>query len=137
MKETNPLEYTMMLDSYTIDRTEFIEKYDNGEDKTKVELNIGKFIEALNTKDYEYIYNHLDEEFKNNNYKTVNDLEKYITTNFYDKNSISLDKYEEQNGIYIYDLNLKNAKNESESKALRIVLELEDNRNFVMSFSME
>ena len=136
MRETNPLEYTMLLDTYTIENTEFIEKYDNGNDKTKIELNIGKFIEALNSKDYQYIYSHLDEEFKNNNYKTIEILKNYIKSNFYDKNEIELNKYSEQSGIYAYDLILKNAKNETETKSLKVILKLEDNRNFIMSFSI-
>lgn len=135
-RETLPMKYTLILDTHTIDLPEYIEKYDNGNDKTKVELNIGKFIEALNTKDYQYIYNHLDEQFRNNNYRTVNDLKNYIELNFYDQNTISLNKYSEQNGIYIYDLILKNTKNEIDTKSLKVVLKLEDNRDFAMSFSM-
>ncbi len=135
-RESSVMKYTLLLDTYTIDLSEFIEKYDNGTDKTKVELNIGKIVEAVNNKDYEYIYNQLDEEFKNNNFKTKDILENYIKSNFYDKNNINIDKYEKQNDIYIYDLTLKNAKNELQTKSLKIVLKLEENRNFVMSFSM-
>ena len=135
-KETSVMKYTLLLDTYTIDLPEFIEKYDAGNNKTKVELNIGKFIEALNNSDYDYIYKHLDEQFKSNNFKTINEFENYIKLNFYNKNSINLQEYEEQNDIYIYDLTLKNVENELQSKSLRVVVKLLENRNFVMSFSM-
>lgn len=136
MQETNPLEYIMFLDSYTIEREEFIEKYNKGDDKAKVELNIGRFIEALNNKDYSYIYNHLDERFKSNNFETVDKLEAYMKSNFYDKNSINLGTYQEQNGIYIYDLIVNNAKNEMERKSFRIMVKLKENRDYIISFTI-
>lgn len=134
--ETNTLNFKVVLDTYTVDLPEFTEKYDEGNNKTKVELNIGKFIEALNNSDYDYIYKHLDEQFKSNNFKTINEFENYIKLNFYNKNSVNLQEYEEQNDVYIYDLVLKNSQNDAQSKSLRVVVKLLDNRDFVMSFSM-
>ncbi len=136
LQETSPLDYTMFLDSYTIEIPESIKKYDNSKDKEKVELNIGKFIEALNTNDYKYIYNHLDEEFRNNNYKSLEQFENYCKSSFYEKNSINLNSYEAQGDIYMYNVVLTNLKDKSQNKLLKIVLKLEENREYVMSFSM-
>ena len=49
--------YSVVLDTYTIDLPEFIEKYNSANEKTKVGLNIQKVFDAINNEDYEYVYN--------------------------------------------------------------------------------
>ena len=63
--------YSVVLDTYTIDLPEFIEKYNSANEKTKVGLNIQKVFDAINNEDYEYVYNKLDNTFKQTNFKTV------------------------------------------------------------------
>ena len=48
--------YSVVLDTYTIDLPEFIEKYNSANEKTKVGLNIQKVFDAINNEDYETIY---------------------------------------------------------------------------------
>ena len=43
-KEVSVMNYTVILDTYTLDLPEFIEKYDSGTDEEKVKLNINKII---------------------------------------------------------------------------------------------
>ena len=54
-----------MLDSYTINTPRFLEEYQKSNEQEKVELTINKVFEALNNKDFKYIYGKLDENYKN------------------------------------------------------------------------
>ena len=74
----NTVNYNVILDTYTIDTEEFLAKYNAGNEKTKAGMNVERFFEALNRKDFTYIYNHLDESFKNNYYNNVEALKEYL-----------------------------------------------------------
>mgnify|MGYP000081844256 CR=1 FL=1 len=52
-------------------KDEFIEKYNSANEKTKVGLNIQKVFDAINNEDYEYVYNKLDNTFKQTNLKIM------------------------------------------------------------------
>ena len=137
-RQYTPLNCKVLLDNYTIDSEEFIKKYDEGNSQTKVGMNIEKFISALNCKDYEYIYSKLDEAFKNNNFKTIDDLKKYLDNNSYSTNKITYNTFEEKgNGIYTYQTEISDASNDnSPIKELTIIMKLNANREYVMSFSI-
>lgn len=51
------MNFTVILDTYTIDLPEFTEKYTKASDEEKVLLNIQKGFTAINDKDYRYVYN--------------------------------------------------------------------------------
>ena len=63
-------EFRLMLDAYTLDLPEFLEKYNSTNEQGKVVLNIQKFIDAINSYDYNYAYNCLSTGFKTNYFKT-------------------------------------------------------------------
>ena len=172
------MEFTIKLDSYTIDIPEFIEKYDGGNDQTKVAMNIEKVIQALNNKDYNYIYGKLDETFKRNNFETINKFEEYMKNNFFEKNQIYSGVYSKKGDIYTYELKVKEIDEEIDEiideitidegideetdeitnqeideetdeeiieetdeedmnlKDVTIIMKLLEDRNFVMSFSI-
>lgn len=131
------MQYTVILDTYTIDLPEFIQKYDAGNDETKIGLNISKVIEAINNKDYEYIYNKLNETFRNNNFNNISVLEEFIKNNFYNISEIKDFSYNQEGNVYICTINLKNKENESDnSKNVTILMRLLEDRNFEISFSL-
>ena len=104
-KETGVMNYTLQLDTYTIDSQEFIEKYNKGSEQLKVGMNLEKIFQALNRKDYEYIYKKLHNTFKTNNFPTLQSFEDYMEENFFDMNKIDYGKFEEKSGIlenYLY-----------------------------------
>ena len=120
------LDYTVVLDTYTVDLPEFTEKYNKVSAQEKVALNINKVITALNYKDYEYLSNKL-----------------------YDNNEINFGKFsDEGNGIYTYQIELSEISNENEAAQegkgdnfarikMNIVMQLKEGTDFVMSFSIE
>lgn len=132
-KETAIMEYTVILDTYTIDLPEFIEKYNNGTEQQKVALNIEKFMQAINTKDYKYAYNCLADSFKNNYFKTQAEFENYARENFYENSTVEYNQFESQGDIYTYSVILKD-KVSGEQKTKTFIMRLGEGTNFVLSF---
>ena len=128
--EKSIMDYTLILDTYTVDLPEFIEEYKSATDKNKVGMNIEKFISAVNQGDYKYIYSKLDKTFKQNTFPTENDLQKYITNNFLEKNDIQYLKFSQEGDICIYETKI-NEKN------FNIIMQLGEGTEFTMSFSFE
>lgn len=137
-KENGVLNYTAMLDLYTIDIPQFIEKYDSCNAQEKVILNIDKIEQALNLKDYSYIFSKLAQSFKDNKYKTEEDFENYIKTALYDNIEIEYKDFLNEGETYIYNLTIKNALNKSDKGIdMQIIMQLKEDRDFVMSFSIK
>lgn len=134
---TKGMYYTVILDTYTLDLPEFIEKYDAGNDETKLTLNVGKIIEAINNKDYEYVYNKMNETFRNNNFSNISTLEQFINNHFYNINEVQDFSYRQEGKVFICTIGLKNKEKSSDTiKSITILMELKDNRNFEISFSI-
>lgn len=128
----------IMLDTYTVDLPEFIEKYNKANDSTKVGYNIERFISAVNDKDYKYAYNCLDEVYRKNNMPTLENFENYIKRNLYDKNKVEYESIEKQGNNYIYEITIKDQNNsKSEQKKMTVIMKLEKGTDFVMSFNMD
>ena len=143
------LDYTVVLDTYTVDLPEFTEKYNKVSAQEKVALNINKVITALNDKDYKYIYNKLADSFKDNYFNNEEELKEYLSNKLYDNNEINFGKFsDEGNGIYTYEIELSEISNENEAAQegkgdnfarikMNIVMQLKEGTDFVMSFSIE
>lgn len=136
LKETTVMNFSIILDIYTILLPEFTEKYDNANNTEKVAMNIDKIVQALNNKDSKYIYNKLDETFKKNNFPTLNDFENYINKNYVSTYELEYSTYSEENGIYAQNIILKDKKT-NEQKETSIIMQLKSDYEFVMSFSIE
>ena len=137
-QKNNPLNYSIIMDTYTLELPEFTEKYDKANDQQKIGINIEKIVSAVNCKDYEYIYSKLDDTFKQNNYKTINILEETINNNLFDINKAEYKAFNEVgDGIYTYNIQIHPLDNETNNKNMTIVMKLLENRDFVMSFSFD
>lgn len=133
---TAAMEYTVQLDTYT-SYDAYINKYKKESDEQKVVLNIGKFIEMINTKNYIGIYNHLDEQFKNENFEDYETFKKYIQNNFFEFNQMNYQKEDKYGDEYIYKIVVteKNTDNKKQIEK-QIVVKLQENNEFVMSFEI-
>lgn len=129
-----PLNYTVMLDTYTIDSPEFIKQYETSSVQTKMILNIQKIVEALNKNDYSYVYGKLDEEYKETYFKTQEDFEKYAKETFDIALEIQFNKYEKIDDLDTYKVKLT-GKNKTMTK--RIIMQFGEGTDFTMSISME
>ena len=135
--ETATMQFKVLLDTYTVDQQEFIKKYDSASDNEKAGYDINKFFEAINAKDYKYAYNCLAESFKQNNFTTQNQFENYIKNNFYNKNDIKYSNYRKEGNYYIYTVNIINSEDTTKSVQKDFIVNLKENRQFEMSFSVE
>ena len=134
--ETSTMQYKIKLDTYTIPTEKFIDEYDKGDDKTKVLLNIDKWVEMLNNRDYTTAYSVLDETFRNNNIGSEENFEKIIRESLPLHYKVDYNDYTGENGTHVTTITLSDITGESEeTKQISIIMQLQENRNFVMSFS--
>lgn len=135
-EETTVMKYKVLLDTYTVILPEFAEQYDSLENTKKVAMNIEKIIQALNLRDFKYIYNKLDDTFKANNFSTLEDFEKYMDENYPSIYNVEYTTYNQENETYMQTIIL-NDKNSDEQKENTIIMQLKDNYEFVMSFNVQ
>ncbi len=135
-EETAIMQYKVLLDTYTVILPEFTEQYDNLDNTKKVVLNIEKVIQALNLRDFKYIYNKLDETFKENNFPTLESFEVYMDENYPSTYEVEYATYNQENETYMQTIILKD-KDTNEQKENTIIMQLKDNYEFVMSFSVQ
>ena len=127
----SPTEIEFILDTYTIDLPEFLEKYEAADEKTRVALNIQKMKDALNNNDYQYIYDKLDNIFKQNNYPDYDSFKDYLKLNLFDENTFEYKNIEKHGDVYVANVII------NESKKMDIIMKLSDDTNFYISFSIE
>lgn len=132
------LEYTVVLDMYTLDIPQLNEKYDETNEKGKCILNIEKIEQALNSGDYKYIYGKLNEQFKNKNYSTLSTFENYMKSNLNKYNKIEYKEFKNEGETYIYNVELTDLLGKTDKTInMQILMQLKDDRDFVMSFSIK
>ena len=136
--ETLPMQFSIKLDNYTIPTDKFKTEYEKASEEEKVQMNIDKFIQMVNRQDYISSYKCISEGFKNTYFNTQEEFEKYIKNNFFSYNKFEFKKYEKKgNNIYVYTVQLKDLTGESsETKEINIIMQLNDNLDFEMSFGM-
>ncbi|MBQ2937506.1 MAG: hypothetical protein IJE05_01260 [Clostridia bacterium] len=133
-EETAPMEFTLKLDTYTIETEKFITEYDSADDEKKVMMNIDKWIMMLENKDYENAYNSLDETFRNNNFENLENFEEYIKNNIPNNNSLEFEEYNYVgDGIYTEKIKLTNNEENIEKT---LIIQLQEDRKFVLSFDI-
>lgn len=134
-REKAVLDYSVILDTYTIDLPEFIEKYESATAQEKVALNLEKVIEAINEQDYKYVYNKLNETFKKNNFSTLEKFETYMKENFYEENEASYLSFNKISETYTYSVKIKDAESKK-YKTKNFVMKLGEGTEFEMSFGI-
>lgn len=133
---TAVMEYTTFLDIYTIDLEEMKGKYLKFTEQEKVAYNIQKIIDAINDKDYNYVYSKLAEEFRKQNFNTVQDLQIYIQNNFFDNNFVELVNFSQVQNLYTYSTKIYNG-NKNLQKEKTFIMQLNSEMDFEMSFNID
>lgn len=138
-KEIGIMEYTVKLDNYTIMTDKFKEEYEKSDEQNKVMMNIDKWIQMLNNRDYTSAYNMLDETFKNNKFNgDENVFEEYMRNKYPLHYKASYVQFKKQSGdIYVQQVFLLEIGGETEQgEEINIVMKLEGDTEFVMSFEV-
>ena len=133
----NVMDYDILLDNYTIETQHFVEEYNQLSSQEKVMVNIDKYFRMINSKDFETAYSKLDETFRNNNLKSLNQYIEYTKKHFYEYNKIEYLECTQQENTYLYKIKITDATiAKSQEISLTIVMQLKEGTDFVMSFSV-
>lgn len=137
-KVTDIMEYSVILDYYTTNVEQIISKYDQSTDQEKVAINIQKVASAINQKNYKYVYNKLNNTFKNNKFGTLENFEQYMSNIFIGNLELTFEEFYNEGETYIYNVMFKGktASNRTQIN-MQIIMQLLENRDFVMSFNIE
>jgi len=133
--ETAPFVYSVILDTYTIDLPEFLEKYNSATEQQKVALNIDKFISAINDKDYKYAYNCLADSFKSNYFKTQEDFENYAKETFYSESSVAYNEFDIEGDLFTYAVTITDKDTGNQMKKT-FIMQLGEGTKFQLSFDV-
>lgn len=106
-----PTNYTVKLDTYTIETDYFKKEYDTDNAEKKVQMNLNKFILMINNQDWNAAYNVLDNNFKNNYFKTVDEFEKYVKNKAYKYNDMKVLSFETTGNVYTCRVQLTDLTN--------------------------
>lgn len=135
---TAVMQYTLFLDTYTVDLPEFTEKYNKASEQEKVALNINKIMTAIDAKDYKYVYSKLADSFKNNYFENEEVLREYLEENLIEESTITYNKFSKEGNLYTYEILMsKGTMSSYEEIKMNIVMQLNEGTDFVMSFSIE
>lgn len=132
-KQTGVMEFSLILDTYTIDLPEYIEKYNKSQDEQKVAFCIDKFMKNVNDENYTLAYSMLSNGFKNNYFKTQNEFENYAKQYLLGK-SITFEEIKNEADIYIYKVKL--TKNGQPAQSKNFNVKLGSRTNFELSFNV-
>ena len=101
-------------------------------------MNIDKFIQMVNRHDYKTSYNCIADGFKNNYFDTQDKFENYIKNAFFEYNNFEFENIEQKgNNLYTCTVTLTDLTgNSKDTKKITIIMQLNDNYDFKMSFSV-
>ena len=135
--EESTMVYKVRMDTYTIPDEKFLEEYNKSNEQKKVMLNVDKWVEMLNNRDYKHAYNVLDETFRNNSIGTEEDFEKYIKEHCPSHYEVEYKEFNKEGNTYIQSIELKDIENE-EAPVIKvnIIMQLLQDIDFTMSFSI-
>jgi len=141
MSETSIMNFSVILDTYTVDLPQFLEKYNSTSTQGRVMMNIQKFVDSINAKDYKYAYEKLADSFKNNYFSTVQSFEGYMTRTLYNSNHIEYIKYSEEAGLSTYTVRFSDAENGTDGDNAFIekviIMQLREGTDFALSFNVD
>lgn len=136
-KEKEPMNYTVILDQYTIEDKVFVNDYNKQENNARAQMNLELFKQMLNRKDFSSAYNVLNEDFKKKYFETEESFEKYISENLFEFCEFNYVDFSKTNGKYIVKTEIKNLDNSNDENIVkRFKIELLEGTDFELSFDI-
>lgn len=133
-KAKNMMSYDIELDSYTF--TQEQEKYSGLLPASQARYCIDRVIQAVNYKDYDFLYEKLNPIQKNNYYKNIETFREFIDKNFYDENSYEVgeDYLIISDEVYQFEVKITDSTgNDGSYRKLKMTVTLKDNEEFYVS----
>jgi len=134
---SDTMQYTVMMDIYTTDLDIITEKYDEGTDEEKVSINVQKIIEAINKKDFKYVYSKLDEQFKQSNYPNLLEFENKMNSMIYGTYDIEFENISQTDNKYSCDIKLYGTTASTTNLNMQVSMQLKEDREFTIIFNIE
>ena len=101
-------------------------------------MNIDKWIQMLNNRDYKTAYSVLDENYKDNTFENEEQFESFMREKLPLHYEVEYSNFLEEKNIYSMDIKLTDITKESEEqKQMTIIMQLKDDLDFAMSFSFD
>lgn len=136
--EEYPMQYRLKLDTYTIPTEKFKTEYNKSDDQNKMMLNIDKWIQMLNNRDYSAAYEVLDETFRNNNFGSEEIFEQYMREKFPLHYELEFGEYSNEADIGMQKIVLTDITGEDSTIIENtIIMQLKEEFDFVMSFEIQ
>lgn len=130
------MQFTVKLDNYTVETEEQKKSYQLAEERRKVEINIDKWILMINNRDYKAAYEVLDENFRNQYFKDVDEFENYMRSIFKKYYGLRFSDFSQEANVYVQKILLTDVRAiDSSVIPETIIMKLTD-EGFVMSFRM-
>lgn len=85
----NMMNYTISLDNYSIVQNK--DTYNAFLPAAQAKYCIDRVVQALNYKDYDFVYSKLNPVQKNNYYKNIDDFKEFLSENFFKQNAYDID----------------------------------------------
>lgn len=138
IRETAIMQYSIILDTYTIDLPEYVEKYNKANDGQKTAYCINRFIQSLNDENYTFAYSLLADGFKNNYFKTQVSFENYIKQNSLQKQTAKFEEFSNEGNVYYtYKVLLTNGDEDTNPVEKTFIVKLGEGTNFELSFNVD
>ena len=129
--------YSVLLDNYTIKVDNYSENYSKLSNEEKVRSNVYIFIQMINTKDDTNAYNLLADSFKNNYFKDQKSFEEYMKNNWFSYNLQTNIDIKSEGINYICNVTLRDGAGSASNETNKtIIMQLKDNTDFIMSFTV-
>lgn len=134
--EESIMNFTIQLDTYTRPTEKFLANYEKAKEDKRVKMNIEKWIQMLNNRDYASAYSVLDETYQDSNFVSVEEFETKMRESLPLHYKIEYKDASKENETYIQNIVLSDITGEEEkSLHMSIIMQLKDDYEFVMSFS--
>lgn len=137
-KNDQIMEYSIILDLYTIPIEQYVEEYNKSSEAKKTAYRVELFKRMINLKDYNSAYNVLDKNFRENNFGSVDKFVNYINNNWYEFINMSYNSYQKVENVGTINVEIKN-RDVSESEIINktFIVKLNDDGTCTMSFNIE
>lgn len=137
-KEKYPNDYSVKFDTYTIVTDKFKDEYNNTKDEKRVQMQLDVFKQMINNRDFKSAYKLLDDQFKNNNFKTENKFKEFVESKSFRYNEIEFKRIQKEGKTYICNLTMKDLTKEDDNEYnWEFMIQLNDAENFKISFNTD
>ena len=132
------MDYTIKLDTYTLDEEKFKTTYNSSDEAQRVQMNIDKFFDMINRQDYRTPYKCLDNTFKKKNFNNEKLFENYVKSKLFKYNKYSVKELKSVgSNTYACRMNISDKTTEDgASVQMTVIMKLLEGTDFTMSFSM-